>query len=452
MNISVLAPNKEVETIIRQLLLPWHVHFSIPEKAELIITYQSLDITGKPTIIIPSETYEFRLFTKKNKIRTLSIQHNKLIVSISENFNLCLTPLTQNIYDISRNYDYNKELITFQLDNLTYLLPIDIIKEYCLKMEQVLHMKISEIYQLIINFPIQYTRIPQAVRNFLFTRNSLNFDFSYTNFLDFDAIRYLLLSAIKVAIGRYPYKKMWNGFKFVSFITHDIDTRAGLQKSSILKKIEEKYDIPSTWYIPIKRYKLHNDTILNLANFGEIGVHGTKHDGKLIQLSETEAIKRLKEGKLFLEKIIQKDIIGFRAPLLQHNENILVATKKSGYRYDSSIPTWEPKHPATMGPHGIGTVYPLNLNGLIEIPVSIPQDYQMLYVMGKNVEDTIKIWISYKKIIEEIGGLYTVLIHPEYDLTNHDNIYLYEEFLNVLASDDNLFKTHPKNVVDILIK
>ena len=66
----------------------------------------------------------------------------------------------------------------------------------------------------------------------------------------------------------------------------------------MLKKIEEKYDVQSAWYVPSNRYKLNDDSIRQLSNHGEVGAHDTKHDGRLVHLSKKEKLlQRVSEAR-----------------------------------------------------------------------------------------------------------------------------------------------------------
>ena len=139
--------------------------------------------------------------------------------------------------------------------------------------------------------------------------------------------------------------------------------------------MEEKYDVESAWYVPTRHFSLDLGMIKDLADHGEVGVHGAQHNGNLISLPSQKLYRLLYEAKQLLGKMSGSSVKGFRSPLLQHNSTILEQLKKADYSYDTSIPTWEPKHPQTMSPFGIGTVFPLVLNNLVEIPVSTVQYY-----------------------------------------------------------------------------
>jgi peptidoglycan/xylan/chitin deacetylase (PgdA/CDA1 family) len=263
-------------------------------------------------------------------------------------------------------------------------------------------------------------------------------------------LRFILSSAIEKLSEKKIERKTWNGKKYAFILTHDVDTREGLRKAKKLKKIEHKYDVPSAWYVPSKRYKLDADAINELANHGEVGAHDTKHDGKLNRLSRNALVERLREAKQILENITGEKVEGFRAPLLQHSVKIIQALRDVRYSYDTSVPTWEPRHPNTMNSQGIGTMYPLTLEGVTEIPVTLPQDQQLLHVLGLSPKEVTRKWMKMIDTIKEISGLCTVLMHPDYELADPENLGLYEELLNMIASDSEALVSLPRNIAALV--
>jgi hypothetical protein len=171
--------------------------------------------------------------------------------------------------------------------------------------------------------------------------------------------------------------------------------------------------------------------LTKLSSHGEIGSHDTEHDGKLATLQGQRLLRRIEESKQILEKTASCQVSGFRAPLLQHNYRILEGLKLAYLTYDSSVPTFEPYHPRTMGAHGIGTVFPIKVNGLMEIPVTIIQDHQLLYTLGLKPKEVIEVWENTTSLIKTVGGCCLTLSHPEYKLLDPENLLpLYEEYLN----------------------
>lgn len=213
-----------------------------------------------------------------------------------------------------------------------------------------------------------------------------------------------------------------------------------------LKKIENKYDLPTAWYIPARLFELDSQIIQELANHGEVGSHDTKHDGKLDRTPDSKLMARLVESREVLETILGAKVEGFRSPLLQHSLRIIHALRKAGYNYDTSIPTWEPRHPKTMRPHGIATIFPVTIEGFTEIPVTLPQDHQLLSVLGLSPTEVVTEWLRNLNTIKEIGGMGTFLVHPDYDLVSPENMRIYEELLNEIASDTKGLVDLPMNI------
>ena len=436
LKIAVISPNDTAEGVVKQLLSPWLVAFSKPDEADVIVAYETLKEAGKPTVMIPSETIEFHRWFKENKLQVIEAWGKKIKVPATETIKLTLTPQTKHFYskfDHSRIID--DESLAMQVDDTTFLLPLDIIEEYDLKLSQILDPHVSLTYRFLTGLPIPYTLAPSKLRSFLFSAKRVKHDYSYIDCLDLDAFRYLLVRGIEKAIGEPLQRKTWKGHKCACLITHDVDSRQGLQRALILKRIEERYDIQSTWFIPTEQYKLDSGVLLKLANHGEVGAHGTRHDGRLIWLSKEEVAERLYSARQVLERMVGGRVVGFRAPLLQHNKTILRALKEEGYLYDMSIPTWESKHPSVLGPHGIETVYSINLHGIVEIPLSVPQDHQMINVGGFTAKQTTVKWLEMKDKIKELGGILTISVHPDYGFADEKNLRYYEELLSELSSD-----------------
>src|SRR5207245_11021107 len=148
--------------------------------------------------------------------------------------------------------------------------------------------------------------------------------------------------------------------------------------------------VASECNITRERYPISSQLLISLAGAGEVGAHDTKHDGRLIFESFENKVERVGRCKSRLESLCKKEVRGFRAPLLQHGQELLAALGKAGYMYDSSAPSWEPLSPTSFRPHGVGTVFPFFVSGLLEIPVSLPQDHQLIRVSGLATSEAVE--------------------------------------------------------------
>jgi hypothetical protein len=433
--------------ILKELLSPWHVSFTTPDEADIVIIYKSGESLTKKSIILPYNGPEFNNWAKKQNLNLKSSSHKQIKIDISNK--ACLTISPEQLFDYeeaSTSSLHEGSLSEFFLNSDQTLLKIDLIKEFANIVEPALNGKTSILYHILTGLPLKYDAAPKRVRDFVMGTKKEDRVFDYCDKLPLDVLRFILVKTIERLSGKLLLRKKWKGANSCVTLTHDIDTEKGLSRASLVKKLEEKYDIKSTWYIPTKHYPLNYEIVKELANHGEVGVHGTKHSGNLVRLPSQKLFSQFSEAKAFLEKISGSTIQGFRSPLLQHNSAILAHLNKAGYVYDTSIPTWEPKHPQTMSPFGIGTVFPLNIHGMVEIPVSIIQDHQLLYVSGLTAKETLSQWLSFMSVIKEVGGCSVFLSHPEYKFFDAENISIYEDLLNVITLDSKIWLSTPNEI------
>jgi hypothetical protein len=405
MRVAIDGNSSDIEAI-SELLSPWNVRFTSPTDAELVIVARArnmpktLEILGaKNTIVIPS-----------------AFEHGARL-------------------EFSKNMAWLSQ---------------DIVRDYCGILNETLSVRSSVFYRILTGLPISYEKAPRQIRNLFMSSaatkggNEKRPLFNYT--LRLDCLRSILVCAIEKLSKKILQKKTWNGRKYACLLTHDIDSQEGLRQARVLKRMEERYDLPSAWYVPSAHFRLDSLAIRELANNGEIGSHDTRHDGRLARLSKEKMMERLSSSRRVLSKCARCAVEGFRAPLLQHNLGIMDALRSVGYIYDTSIPTWEPKHPSTMKPQGIGTVFPMIINGVVEVPVTLPQDHQMMHVLNYGPKETIEIWKHSMNTIKEMSGLCVFLVHPDYELAQSKNIGVYEDLLSTIKTDHDSWTTLPRDI------
>lgn len=138
-------------------------------------------------------------------------------------------------------------------------------------------------------------------------------------------------------------------------------------------KILDRNNIKATFFTTAVFAKKYRKLIKTIAKKHEIALHALDHTDDYSKFSEEETYKRLKKAKQIIEKIINKKIYGFRAPLFKKvSPDIL---KKLNIKYDSSLlPTYIPLSPTyTLGrfenlfkKRGISFE-----NGITEVPLSV---------------------------------------------------------------------------------
>jgi len=440
----------EDRNVIQELLSPWDVSFTSLDDAEIVIVYKEKPLENNKTIVIPSGSTNFTEWIRAIKSRVVQKVGEPILIDVSSQTVLTITPRVIYSYDgLVKLASKNIVPMETTLNENLVVLTLDVVKEFNRILDETLNAKPSTLYRLFTGLPIPYSIAPKRFRDLFMRSREGKENLTFLDKLPLDALRFILVRAIEKLLKKKVHRKLWNGKKYALMITHDVDTSKGLRRAKKLKKIEHKYDVPSAWYLPSKRYKLDSEVLKELVNHGEIGVHGIEHNGKLNRLPINKLIEKFSEAKQTLERIIGERIEGFRAPLLQHNIKILQALRDTGYVYDTSIPTWEPRHSATMKEHGIGTIYPLTLEGITEIPVTLPQDHQLLCVLGLNSKEVIQKWMNIINAIKEIGALCIILMHPEYELADPETLSIYEELLNIIVSDKEVLVSLPKTLISL---
>lgn len=98
----------------------------------------------------------------------------------------------------------------------------------------------------------------------------------------------------------------------------------------------DKYNIKITVFVLGELIDSNIELIKDISNRGhDIGIHGWDH--RLLQNKTTSGfINEILRTKEYLESIIDKTVIGYRAPCFSLNNEKLEALKRVGIKYDSS--------------------------------------------------------------------------------------------------------------------
>ena len=412
-------------------------------------TYASKDI---PAIISPRGFEDAQKIAGRHNLRVKQATDRlALPVSSSETVRLETSAYRYEGADIEPILSTNSNQILVRVRGTTkYLLCLDILGQY----EEFLYGGIddfpSRFFKTLSKIPIPYSIIPGKVRNWSL-RRSLKDSGITVEPASVEFLRILFLASLASICNKpIPRLRFWKpGKSYALVVTHDVETKEGLHRgTSQLLEIERSLEVNSTWNIPSDRYKLSPEILHDISKFGNIGAHDTKHDGRLILSPLSEKIRRAKQAKQKLERLSGKKVRGFRAPLLQHSGELLDAVGKAGYEYDSSVPTLEMLSPTSMTSHGVRTVFPFQYAGIWEVPVSLPQDHQLIKIFGLSPKEAGKKIFSEATHVKALGGVCTLLIHPDYDYGLPENGDDYKKILEHFTNDASCQVTTMENLVD----
>src|SRR5947207_2238242 len=192
-----------------------------------------------------------------------------------------------------------------------------------------------------------------------------------------------------------------------------------------------KYSTAPTFFIPAVVLRRHPALIAKIARSGtELGIHGYVHNDYRF-LDEEQQYKQTQQAISVFEKV-QIPFHGFRNPYLgwteeslrvfaalnfayESNEavlhdvidvNKLSPLLRSGYEKSLELFQAMPCTAYTLRPHFEGK--------LLRIPTSIPDD-EMLFdrLRITDAKEVGKIWSEIMQRVYDLGGLYTLNLHPE---------------------------------------
>lgn len=315
---------------------------------------------------------------------------------------------------------------------------VDLVSEHERLVSEGLEENPSRRFRLISRLPFSYRAIPSFVRKRAFKSSRYSTQATEEKLSPVECLRVVFLASLVVSTRQaIPRIAFWRkGKSHALVVTHDVESQLGLEDGAArIADTESKLGVRSTWNIPSERYPLSSQLLIALAETGEVGGHDTKHDGRLIFESFENKVERVGRCKARLESLAKKRVHGFRSPLLQHGRELLLALGRTGYQYDSSVPSWEPLSPTSLKPHGVGTIFPFSVSGVLEIPVSIPQDHQLIRVGGLSTSEAVKEILRVSRLVRGIGGPCVLLIHPDYEFGQPENVEGYYHLLEVLRSD-----------------
>jgi peptidoglycan/xylan/chitin deacetylase (PgdA/CDA1 family) len=236
---------------------------------------------------------------------------------------------------------------------------------------------------------------------------------------------------------------------FGVIMTHDVDTRKGYEYGlSKFVEMEQQEDMVSTFNIVPNSlvYDLDSDFVRTLVKDGfDIGMHGLHHDGKFAFLSEEEQRKRIFDAA-DRAKELQLPAVGYRAPWLHRTKRMVRYLTEAGYDWDSSFPDTDDSTVgyATTGSRTIFPFYPLYRDGktwkqspMLEIPVSMPQDWTLLYYYKLSEESILRVWKKKMEYIKSRGGLVGFIVHPDQEDFGHPKHHkAYKALLKIIKDAD----------------
>ncbi len=248
----------------------------------------------------------------------------------------------------------------------------------------------------------------------------------------------LLLSLRAQNLKQIAFIWFWpEGASSCALVTHDVETASGTDLCPMLMDVNDSFGIKASFQvIPEERYHVTKEFLHSIRQRGfEVVVHDLNHDGRLFW-DRKQFIERAAKINAYGKEF---GAAGFRAGILYRNQRWYDALD---FEYDMSVP-----NVAHLDPQrgGCCTVMPYFIGHLLELPVTMTQDYTLFNILN---DYSTGLWERQIELIMEKHGLISVVIHPDY-LTSSREKGIYEALLAHLADlreKKNVWITTPGEV------
>jgi peptidoglycan/xylan/chitin deacetylase (PgdA/CDA1 family) len=229
-------------------------------------------------------------------------------------------------------------------------------------------------------------------------------------------------------VGLWPRPHSW-----ALVLTHDVETADGYSQLDGLRGVEAEFGLRSAWNFAPKRYAVDDTVVRELRDDGhEVGVHGLYHDGRDLE-SRDLLERRLPEIR---EAAGRWHAGGFRSPALRRVYELMPLL---GFDFDSSYPDTDPH-----GPDGGGCCswLPYEIEDLVELPVTLPQDHTLFEILG---HDDGALWQEKTVYLRKRQGMALLITHPDYMLSPQ-RLDAYRQYLSEFAADTSAWRPRPHEV------
>lgn len=239
-------------------------------------------------------------------------------------------------------------------------------------------------------------------------------------------------------VSKVPFVWFWPaGSAGCLMLTHDVESKVGQRFTSRLLDLDDSYGFKaSVQVIPEDRYAVSDDYINEIRKRGfECNVHDLNHDGYLYR-ERSEFLRRAAKINSYLGKYGAR---GFRSGAMYRNQEWFDAFD---FSYDMSVPNVAHLEPMRGG---CCTVMPYFVGKILELPLTLAQDYSIFYILNDN---SLELWKQQLALIKQRHGLMSCIIHPDY-VADRRVRKGYEELLAYLREwmgDGNIWPALPGEI------
>jgi hypothetical protein len=216
--------------------------------------------------------------------------------------------------------------------------------------------------------------------------------------------RFLRVMMQATGAKRIPFVWFWpSDAKSCLIMTHDVETVTGRNFTSQLMDLDQSRGIRASFQvIPEERYEVPDAYVDEIRHHScEFNIHDLNHDGSLFR-HHKEFLRRAAKINKYAAKYGTR---GFRAGSMYRNQEWYDAFE---FSYDMSVPNVAHLEPQRGG---CCTVRPYFVGKILELPLTMAQDYSLFHVLN---DYSIDLWKRQIDLIRGKHGLISFNVHPDY--------------------------------------
>lgn len=293
--------------------------------------------------------------------------------------------------------------------------------------------------------PFDYRRVPPKVRGALLGLLARLASSAAAPFPEWpaedrlDQARSRVWTAAALVAGVTLRQPAWpGGASAAVLLTHDIDVVEDLGRIESLRVLEREQQLPAAFgFVPLVTWPEQALVERLITDGCECYVH----DGRFAY-SGRPRIEASLEALFDRNPWAQPLFRGFRSGQLLTSTDLLAALA-ARFDYDLTFPDVERGGPYG-GVAGAGTVIPFMLGPLLEIPLTIPQDFFVEQVLRLDARGVEAVWRSKLESVIVRGGVAVVNTHPLWVNPERPAMWqAYRGLLTAIGSDPRLWVTTP---------
>jgi hypothetical protein len=223
------------------------------------------------------------------------------------------------------------------------------------------------------------------------------------------------------AVKKVPFIWFWpEGARSCLIMTHDVETVVGRDFSSALMDLDDSFGIKASFQvIPEGSYSVPDDYVSEIRRRQfEFNIHDLNHDGNLYRKRQ-EFERRAERINAYVRSYGAR---GFRAGSMYRRQDWYDVFQ---FSYDMSVPSVAHLEPMRGG---CCTVMPYLIGNILELPLTLTQDYSLLHIFN---DYSIEFWKRQLALVGAQNGLMSFIVHPDY-LIERRAQKVYESLLHYL--------------------